>query len=132
MTPKNIIEQWADFFNNADMKAILSLYHDNATLLPTFLPKLLESNNEIKGYFEVAFNGDASVEVNVEDAISKELPGNIFLMTGSYVFCLGSKGGKKYLSWYSFLIDLSDDSPIKHHHSSRVPFEFDLSLSTDQ
>ena len=129
MTPKNIIEQWADFFNNADMKAILSLYHNNATLLPTFLPKLLESNNEIKGYFEVAFNGDASVEVNVEDAISKELPGNIFLMTGSYVFCLGSKGGKKYLSWYSFLIDLSDDSPIKHHHSSRVPFEFDLSLN---
>jgi len=129
MTPKNIIEQWADFFNNADMKAILSLYHDNATLLPTFLPKLLESNNEIKGYFEVAFNRDASVEVNVENAISKELPGNIFLMTGSYVFCLGSKGGKKYLSWYSFLIDLSDDSPIKHHHSSRVPFEFDLSLN---
>ena len=132
MTPENIIEQWADYFNNADMKAILSLYHDNATLLPTFLPKLLAGNNEIKGYFDVAFNGDASVDINVEDAISKELPGNIFLMTGSYVFCLGSMGGKKYLSWYSFLIDLSDDSPIKHHHSSRVPFEFDLSLSTDQ
>ena len=132
MTPENIIEQWVDHFNNADMKAILSLYDDNATLLPTFLPKLLASNNEIKGYFVVAFNGGASVEINVEDAISKELPGNIFLMTGSYVFCLSSKGGKKYLSWYSFLIDLSDDSPIKHHHSSRVPFEFDLSLSTDQ
>ena len=106
MTPENIIEQWADHFNNADMKAILSLYHDHATLLPTFLPKLLESNNEIKGYFDVAFNGRASV-----------------------VFCLGSKGGKKYLSWYIFLIDLSDDAPIKHHHSSRVPFEFDLSLN---
>ena len=132
MTPENIIEQWADHFNNADMKAILSLYDDNATLLPTFLPKLLASNNEIKGYFDVAFNGGASVEINFEDAISKELPGNIFLMTGSYVFCLGIKGGKKYLSWYSFLIDLSVDSPIKHHHSSRVPFEFDLSLSTDQ
>ena len=39
MTPENIIEQWADCFNNADMKGILSLYHDNATLLPTFLPK---------------------------------------------------------------------------------------------
>ena len=60
MTPENIIEQWADCFNNADMKGILSLYHDNATLLPTFLPKLLASNNEIKGYFEVAFNGGAS------------------------------------------------------------------------
>ena len=129
MTPENIIEQWADYFNNADMKAILNLYHDHATLLPTFLPKLLASNNEIKGYFDIAFNGDASVEINVKDAIKKKLSGDIFLMTGSYVFCLGSKGGKKYLSWYSFLIDLSDDLPIKHHHSSRVPFEFDLSLN---
>ena len=129
MTPENIIEQWANCFNNADMKAILSLYHEHATLLPTFLPKLLESNNEIKGYFDVAFNGGASVEINVKDAIKKKLSGDIFLMTGSYVFCLGSKSGKKYLSWYSFLIDLSDDAPIKHHHSSRVPFEFDLSLN---
>ena len=129
MTPENIIEQWANCFNNADMKAILSLYHEHAALLPTFLPKLLESNNEIKGYFDVAFNGGASVEINVKDAIKKKLSGDIFLMTGSYVFCLGSKGGKKYLSWYSFLIDLSDDLPIKHHHSSRVPFEFDLSLN---
>ena len=127
MTPENVIEQWANYFNSANTKNILSLYHDSATLLPTFLPKLLTSNNEIKGYFEVAFNGDASVEVNVEDAIIKELPGNNFLMTGNYIFCLGSKGGKKYLSWSSFLIDLSSDSPIRHHHSSRVPFEFDLS-----
>ena len=127
MTPENVIEQWANYFNNADTKNILSLYHDRATLLPTFLPKLLTSNNEIKGYFEVAFNGDASVEVNVENAIIKELPGNNFLITGDYIFCLGSKGDKKYLSWYSFLIDLSSDSPIRHHHSSRVPFEFDLS-----
>ena len=127
MTPENVIEQWANYFNNADIKGILSLYDDSATLLPTFLPKLLSSNNEIKDYFEVAFNGDASVEVNVEDAIIKSLPGNNFLITGSYIFCLGSKGGKKYLSWYSFLIDLSNDSPIRHHHSSRVPFDFDLS-----
>ena len=71
MTPENVIEQWANYFNNADTKNILSLYHTSATLLPTFLPKLLTSNNEIKGYFEVAFNGDASVEVNVENAIIK-------------------------------------------------------------
>ena len=132
MTPENVIEQWANYFNNADTKSILSLYHDSATLLPTFLPKLLTSNNEIKGYFEVAFNGGASVKVNVEDAITRELPGNNYLITGSYIFCLGSKGGKKYLSWYSLLIDLSSDTPIKHHHSSRVPFEFNLSQTEDK
>ena len=92
MTPENVIEQWAKYFNNANTKNILSLYHDSATLLPTFLPKLLTSNNEIKGYFEVAFNGAASVEVSVEDAIIKELPGNNFFMTGNYIFCLQQRG----------------------------------------
>jgi ketosteroid isomerase-like protein len=51
MTPENVIEQWANYFNNADTKNILSLYHTSATLLPTFLPKLLTSNNGNKRLF---------------------------------------------------------------------------------
>ena len=127
MAPEKVIEQWTKYFNSSDIEGILNLYNDNATLLPTFLPKLLNSHSGIRGYFDVAFKGDASVEIDIKDAITKELSDNVFLITGSYVFCLGSKAGQKYLSWYSFLIDLSEDSPIKHHHSSRVPFEFDLS-----
>jgi len=127
MTPENVIEKWADYFNAGDLEGITSLYHRDSTLLPTFLPKLLSSKEQISGYFIAAIEGKASIEVNVSQSIKKVISEDIYLMTGSYIFCLPSKGEKKYESWFSFLIDLSVDSPIRHHHSSRVPFDFDLS-----
>jgi len=127
MTPENVIEKWADYFNAGDLEGITSLYHRDSTLLPTFLPKLLSSKEQISGYFIAAIEGKASIEVNVSQSIKKVISEDIYLMTGSYIFCLPSKGGEKYESWFSFLIDLSVDSPIRHHHSSRVPFDFDLS-----
>ena len=127
MTPENVIEKWADYFNAGDLEGITSLYHRDSTLLPTFLPKLLSSKEQISGYFIAAIEGKASIEVNVSQSIKKVISENIYLMTGSYIFCLPGKGEEKYESWFSFLIDLSVDSPIRHHHSSRVPFDFDLS-----
>jgi hypothetical protein len=127
MTPENVIEKWADYFNAGDLEGITSLYHRDSTLLPTFLPKLLSSKEQISGYFIAAIEGKASIEVNVSQSIKKVISEDIYLMTGSYIFCLSSKGEEKYESWFSFLIDLSVDSPIRHHHSSRVPFDFDLS-----
>ena len=127
MTPENVIEKWADYFNAGDLEGITSLYHRDSSLLPTFLPKLLSSKEQISGYFIAAIEGKASIEVNVSQSIKKVISEDIYLMTGSYIFCLPSKGGEKYESWFSFLIDLSVDSPIRHHHSSRVPFDFDLS-----
>jgi hypothetical protein len=127
MTPENVIEKWADYFNAGDLEGITSLYHRDSTLLPTFLPKLLSSKEQISGYFIAAIEGKASIEVNVSQSIKKVISEDIYLMTGSYIFCLPSNGKEKYESWFSFLIDLSVDSPIRHHHSSRVPFDFDLS-----
>ena len=127
MTPENVIEKWANYFNAGDLEGITSLYHKDSTLLPTFLPKLLASKEQISSYFIAAIEGKASIEVNVSQSIKKVVSENTYLMTGAYVFCLPDKSGEKFESWYSFLIDLSDDSPIRHHHSSRVPFDFDLS-----
>ncbi len=127
MTPESVIEQWAQCFNNGDLNGITRLYHSDSTLLPTFKPILMSSRDQISGYFSSAIEGNVSIEVNVNKSIKTELSKSIYLMTGSYVFCLPTKGGEKYESWYSFVIDVSSNSPIRHHHSSRVPFDFDLS-----
>jgi hypothetical protein len=131
-SPENIIEQWANYFNAGNLDGISDMYHNESTLLPTFLPKLLSSKNEIKGYFNVAFKGKATVTVDTSKSIRKKLSETSYIMTGSYVFCLKSRESKDYLSWYTFLVDLSSDSPIRHHHSSRVPFEFDLSQTEEK
>ena len=127
MTPESVLEQWAQCFNNGNLDGIIRLYQPDSTLLPTFKPVLMKSGDQISGYFNAAIEGNASIEFNVNKSIKTELSESTYLMTGSYVFCLPSKDGQKYESWYSFVIDTSKDSPIKHHHSSRVPFDFDLS-----
>ena len=128
--PLLIIDQWASFFNNGDLDGIMNLYHDNSTLLPTFLPNLLSTPEQIENYFVRTIEGQASVEIDDSQTIKRKLSENMHLMTGAYVFCLKKKSNTKYLSWFTFLIDLSVDSPIRHHHSSRVPFEFALGSST--
>ena len=129
-SPENIIGHWVDHFNNGNLECLLDMYHESATLLPTFLPKLLSTPEQIEDYFVRAIEGQASVEIDDSQTIIKKLSENMYLVTGAYIFCLNKKSNTKYLSWFTFLIDLSVDSPIKHHHSSRVPFEFALGRST--
>ena len=125
-SPENIVNHWVEYFNNGNLECILDMYHEGATLLPTFLPNLLTTPEQIEDYFVRTIEGQASVEIDDSKTINKKLSENMYLMTGAYIFCLNKKNDTKYLSWFTFLIDLSVDSPIRHHHSSRVPFEFAL------
>ena len=92
MTPENVIEKWANYFNAGDLEGITSLYHRDSTLLPTFLPKLLASKEQISGYFIAAIEGKASIEVNVSQSIKKVVSESTYLMTGILCF-LSSKQG---------------------------------------
>ena len=129
-SPENIVDHWVEYFNNGNLECILNMYHEGATLLPTFLPNLLSTPEQIEDYFVRTIEGQASVEIDNSQTINKKLSENMYLMTGVYIFCLKKQSNTKYLSWFTLLIDLSVDSPIRHHHSSRVPFEFALGRST--
>ena len=131
-SPEIIINHWAEHFNNGNLESLLDMYHEDATLLPTFLSKALSTREQIEDYFIKTIEGQASVEIDDSKTINKKLSENMYLMTGRYTFCLKTKDNIKYLSWFTFLIDLSVDSPIRHHHSSRVPFEFALGRPTPQ
>ena len=131
-SPEIIVDHWVEHFNNGNLECILDMYHEDATLLPTFLPNLLSNPEQIEDYFVKTVESQASVEIDDSKTINKKLSENMYLMTGRYTFCLKTKDNIKYLSWFTFLIDLSVDSPIRHHHSSRVPFEFALGRSTPQ
>ena len=129
-SPEIIVDHWVEHFNNGNLECILDMYHEDATLLPTFLPNLLSNPEQIEDYFVKTVESQASVEIDDSQTINKKLSENLYLMTGVYIFCLKKQSNTKYLSWFTLLIDLSVDSPIRHHHSSRVPFEFALGRST--
>ena len=57
MTPENVIEQWANYFNNGDLEGITSFIIEIVTLLPTFLPNYSNSKEQISGYFSCCDRG---------------------------------------------------------------------------
>ncbi len=131
-SPENIVDHWVEYFNNGNLERLLDMYYEEATLFPTFSPNLLSTPEQIEEYFVRTIEHQASVEINHDKTIKKRFSEDIYLMTGAYTFCIKTRDNAKYQSWFTYLIDLSADSPIKHHHSSRVPFEFALDRSTPQ
>ena len=119
-SPENIIDHWAEHFNNGNLEHLLDMYHEEATLLPTFSPNLLSTLEQIEEYFVRTIEHQASVEIDDGKIIKKKLSENIYLMTGFYIFYFDNNRKREVKSRFTFLIDLSTEKPIQHHHSSQI------------
>ena len=119
-SPEIIIDHWAEHLNNGNLDRLLKMYHIEATLLPTFSPNLLSTPEQIKEYFVSTIENQASVEIDNGRTIKKKLSENIYLMTGFYIFYLDNDRKREFKSRFTFLIDLSTERPIQHHHSSQI------------
>ena len=119
-SPEIIINHWAEHFNNGNLESLLDMYHEGATLLPTFLPNLLSTPEQIKEYFVRTIENQASVEIDNGRTIKKKLSENMYLMTGFYILYLDNDRKREFKSQFTFLIDLTTERPIQHHHSSQI------------
>ena len=119
-SPEIIIDHWVKHLNNGNLECILDMYHEEATLLPTFSPNLLSTPEQIEEYFVRTIEHQASVEIDDGRTIKKKLSENMYLMTGFYIFYLDNDRKKEFKSQFTFLIDLTTERPIQHHHSSQI------------
>jgi len=119
-SPETIVDHWAEYFNNGNLERLLDMYHEEATLLPTFSPNLLSTPEQIEEYFVRAIEHQASVEIDDGKTIKNKLSENIYLMTGFYIFYFNNDRKREVKSRFTFLIDLSTEKPIQHHHSSQL------------
>ena len=119
-SPEIIIDHWAKHFNNGNLERLLNMYHIEATLLPTFSPNLLSTPKQIEEYFVTTIEHQASVKIDSGKTIKKKLSENMYLMTGFYIFYFGYNHKREIKSRFTFLIDLSTEKPIQHHHSSQI------------
>ena len=119
-SPETIVDNWAEHFNNGNLERLLDMYHIEATLLPTFSPNLLSTPEQIKEYFVSTIENQASVEIDNGRTIKRKLSENIYLMTGFYIFYLDNNHKREFKSQFTFLIDLTTERPIQHHHSSQI------------
>ena len=119
-SPETIVDHWADHFNNGNLERLLDMYQEEATLLPTFSPNLLSTPKQIEEYFVRTMEHQASVKIDAGTTIKKKFSENMYLKTGFYIFYFGNNHKREFKSRFTFLIDLSTEKPIQHHHSSQI------------
>ena len=119
-SPETIVDHWADHFNNGNLERLLDMYQEEATLLPTFSPNLLSTPKQIEEYFVRTIDHQASVEIDDSQTIKRKLSENMYLMTGFYIIYFNNNRKREFKSRFTFLIDLSTEKPIQHHHSSQI------------
>lgn len=121
--PKDILEQWMQAVNDGNVESLLSLYDNDAVLIPTFSNRLLNTADKLKDYFEKLGNReDLSIALHEKTLITQELGNQIYSLSGIYNWRFAVDGELlNFEARFSYVIDLSRPNPILHHHSSQIP-----------
>ncbi len=119
----NFPSYWADCVNNSRIEDLTALYHEGAVLMPTFSPQVAKSKKEIETYFQLLSSKEGiHVSTHDEDQNCLQVDKRIAVVNGTYDFKFNVDDALQvFPSRFSFVIDLSIDSPILHHHSSQIP-----------
>jgi hypothetical protein len=121
--PEQVLQAWLDGINSGEVDRPISLYAENAVLLPTFSNKSLINLNDKQSYFvRLAGYEDLSVVLHDRTLQSQQLSGNLFLLSGIYCWRFEIEGEPlNFEARFSMAVDLDQPCPIIHHHSSQVP-----------
>lgn len=114
---------WAEYMNNGEFEKVVALYHDRATLLPTYSPLFIKDAVGVKEYFD-RLQKAPQLKVRLDRDVMTSIPINDqnYVVSGFYSFDFVEAGKvKQHLSRYTFVIDLALAKPILHHHSSGLP-----------
>ena len=121
--PKDILEQWMKAVNDNNVESLLSLYDNEAVLIPTFSNRLLNTPEKLRDYFEkLGSREELSIALHEKTLIIQELRNQIYSLSGIYNWRFTVDGELlNFEARFSYLIDLSKSNPILHHHSSQIP-----------
>ncbi|MCT7908568.1 DUF4440 domain-containing protein [Arcobacter lacus] len=121
--PKDILEQWMQSVNNGNVEKLLSLYDQDAVLIPTFSNRLLNTPDKLKNYFEkLGSREELSIALHEKTLIIQNLQNSISILSGIYNWRFAVDGELlNFEARFSYVIDLSKPNPILHHHSSQIP-----------
>lgn len=121
--PRQILESWMQAVNNADLAKLLSLYNEDAVLIPTFSNRILKGRASLQPYFEkLASKDDLSIALH-ENTLHIASAGE-YLMTLSGIYNWRFAVDSEILNFearFSYLIDPRKEAAILHHHSSQIP-----------
>ncbi len=114
---------WADCVNQGRIDDLIALYHEGAVLMPTFSPHAAKNREQLRDYFTLLFTRkDLQVQVHEKTLDCLRTGERSYVVNGIYDFRFDVDGTfLTFPSRFTFMIDLGNESPILHHHSSQIP-----------
>lgn len=114
---------WADSMNKADYEKVIALYHESATLLPTYSSLLINHASGLINYFErLKKTPGLKVYLDKDTMTCNQIGVQSYVVCGFYTFAFEEESkAKQHTARYTFVVDLSLPRPIVHHHSSMLP-----------
>lgn len=121
--PRNILDQWMQAVNGADVDGLLDLYDAEAVLIPTFSNRVLNTPDKLRDYFEkLGSRAELSIALHEKTLLSQNLQNQLFALGGIYNWRFAVDGEiLNFEARFSYVMDLSKPRPIVHHHSSQIP-----------
>jgi len=120
---KDFLQRWMNDVNHGDVDDLAALYDSNATLIPTFSNRLLNTPERIRNYFEkLAEREELSLALHENTVSSHQMADTITSLCGIYCWRFAVDG--ELLSFearFSYMLDFSRSAPILQHHSSQIP-----------
>jgi hypothetical protein len=118
-----VLDRWIEHVNAGDLEGILSLYSEQATLLPTFSSGRLRTPDERRRYFiALASRPQLQVVLRENSVTIHPLGETAAAMVGLYTFQFElDQQLMHFESRFTFVVDTAAAAPIQHHHSSQIP-----------
>lgn len=120
---EEVLFQWVSRVCSGTPEDIAALYDESAVLVPTFSPHTVTTPEGIKGYFgQLASRDGLGVRLHNKALRKQALSDTLFALSGIYSFEFEvDQVLLSFPSRFSFMVDISREQPIIHHHSSQVP-----------
>ena len=122
-TAEEVLFQWVTRICSGNVDDIAALYHESAVLIPTFSPHTVTSPAGIRAYFGQLATRDG-LGVRLHNKALRKQSQNDMLHTLSGICSFEFEVDQVLLSFpsrFTFVMDISLEKPILHHHSSQVP-----------
>lgn len=120
MTRESVVqlfERWNEALQTGDPKQVVSLYHPEATLLPTVSNQVRHNHQEIEDYFVSFLQKQPS---GVIEEANVRLFDDLAINSGVYTFSFGD--GSQVTARYTYVYQQVDGQwLIIEHHSSMMP-----------
>lgn len=120
---EDVLSDWISGICSGQIGKVEQLYHENAVLIPTFSPHTVNTSAGIRNYFEQLATRDKLQVRLYEKSLKKQFLGEAsWVLSGIYAFEFEvDQLLLTFPSRFTFAVNLDQEQPIIHHHSSQVP-----------